>query len=351
MEPREISTLEWAARAAGWGASDWARLVGGSLPDCAAAFFELERARPEGLGLRPPEAHWAWRFAALPPAWRAAGASLDAARLGELLRGNLAYDDSGIDPGYEGERSALRALCLLRVFRECSLALGQPDPRINSLQRIQLRGWREFPLAAFPGLPPSEALRDALRAQGLGGLFESLGARELARSERSASAWAVILSAAAASIFATSAVFAHGGLAVAALVGASASSAAALPALCKAARRLVARGAASRALRGLGAVASGPGIPGAREALACLARMGGLGRPWEEGARSGELGWDELSADQRREINARRAAAAKESLSRIAPRLAAAESADLEKEVPEAVRLGATPSARKASRL
>ena len=340
MKPREISTLEWAARAAKWNASDWKKLVGGSLADSAAAFLALEQTRPEGLGLKPAESHWAWRFAAMTPAWRAVGASLDATRLSELLRGNLAYDDSGIDLDYEDERRALRILCVLRVFRNCTLLMGQPDPRINSLQRIELRGWREFPLAAFPGLAPSAPLREALGELGLGWMFKSLGTKELAHRERLASAWAVIMSAAAATAFAIWAACTHEILVAMGLIAASALSAGAMPTLCQAARRRVSRCAAEQILLRLGARPEVEGIPGGREALACLARVGGLGPLWEQGAQSGKLGWAELEPEQRREINSRRSVAAKMSLSHVARRLAFAEQDDLTHILTHGVELG-----------
>lgn len=342
MDQEIPSALAAAAVRARWGASEWERLCAGSFSVSAAAFEDLERAEGGRFEARAKEEQWAWRFASMSPGWRAIGACMDQARLGELLCGNLSGDDSGIDPLYETEREALRMLCLARVFKESSLRLGDPDPRINSLRRIKLGRWREFPLAAFPGMGSSPGLRAVLGSLRLGWIAESLGGSELSGAERRASLSGIALGVAVAGACAAAAAWVPSRAEAVWFVALCAGASFSPPWASSWLRRRASRRALEAVLRGLGCPPPKGYESAARKALGDAARAAG-GPEADEFARRAErggAGWEELGSATRRQINQERARRARASLAQLGPRVACSELEALAVHVPEPKRPG-----------
>ena len=288
---------------------------GGSVADAAGAFASLcAHAEP---GWAPGRAldEMGWRYAFLPARWRAWACGLDEPRLRELLLGNLACDDSGVDGRYEKERQALRVLCVLRVFKEHSLSMADPDPRINSLRRIKLGEWKEFPEVAAPGLERG-AMEAALRRASLGGAMDVFGSQALRSCPRKAMVQGVLLGAACAAVAAaaTGALIPAGPAALLAwaLGGAAGCNQWTLGWL----RRRSCQGAGERLLGWLECGPSSRFERLALEGLGSAARASGEGGAMALAAdpASAMEDWAKMEGELRKRINAERARGARESL-------------------------------------
>lgn len=183
MDENEKSTMESAAHLGRRGAQAWSAMIEGSKSEARAGFDALSKLFGPEVRATALRDDWALRFAHLSPEWRAFCAGLDAARLGELLVGNLISDDSGLSDRYGQEKEALRMLCVLRIFRESALGMGEPDPRINSLRRIKLGSWREYAQVGAPGISGGESWW-AESSKEVGEIVEAFSQRTLSASSK-----------------------------------------------------------------------------------------------------------------------------------------------------------------------
>jgi hypothetical protein len=334
-KPEERSAIGAWAEMAGWGEQHWRRLLAGSLVDSSRSFEELCRHSVPGWGHGHDASGLAWRYAYMPIKWRAWASGLDATRLLELLVGNLSSDDSGVDERYLKERQALRMLCALRVFKEHQVSMADPDPRINSLLRIKLGPWREFPEVAAPGLAREPAWSNGLRDAGVEDVLNVFSQKTLRAVPNRAICLGMLLGVLCA---ATAAIAMH------ALVptGPAAIAAWALGAVAGCnrwtmgwLRRKSCQRACRRALRWLECPPSQGFGQVILRGLSCAAMASGVeeAKRWANAHDRSLEDWNKMDTSLRKKINQARAASAKVSLEQMGRSVAENEREALEADI------------------
>lgn len=332
MDENEKSAMESAAHQGHWGAQAWLAMIEGSKSEARAGFDRLSKSFDPAVRATALDDGWALRFAHLTPEWRAFCSGLDEARLGELLAGNLISDDSGLSERYSEERVALRMLCVLRIFRESALGMGEPDPRINSLRRIKLGLWREYAQVGAPGISSSEAWWGGA-SEKIGEVVDAFSHRALSASNKNAlRAWLASTLACGSALAWMGGSIAHSWIAGLGFftIGASAFANAWVSSIFK---RFWTKKTCEKILMGLGLPKSSVYESIARVGMLASARACEDAEAVEflERVDLDSAWWNGMEGSLRRKINSQRAASSRESFERIETAMALDERGAIEK--------------------